>query len=971
MPKFRNTLLWLTRWVYPCLLSSLWSVQAEPAKVTAGLPQYRLSGTNTLTASSQVCGLVLLTQETRAQVLVTDSPATCVVSLRTKESVEITIPFSGSAGDDLLASATVRGNAGSSAKVALWWNNDAPQDQNLAKGLNRISAQTHATSTNSVLHLRTSGLGADCTVRWEKVRVSIGENGLDVPLSPGGANVDVCPPPILPPLHRALEEALVEWDWRMQDGIGTPRESVSYATAITRTLQRAKSLLQDLTASGVEVSTSERRWQELEKGAEDLNRRDAPEEQWEDLWRETHRARRELVFSNPLAKTGPIAFVKQVSSMFSHQLTQYYGSCARPGGGVFVLESPGQSMACRSLAQDQLPLGSYQHLDISHDGKELMFAYCETSTVPKDRDEHPERFYHLYRVAADGSELRRLTDGSYDDFSPRYLPDGRKLFISTRRGGFHRCGRGPCPVYTLTLADADGSNPHPISYHETHEWDPTVMHDGRILYTRWDYVDRHAVYYQQLWTARPDGSGVAIFYGNNTFNPVGVWEAQSIPGSPRIMATAGAHHAMTAGSIILLDTSRNRDGAEPVTRLTPDALFPESEAPVLMMPNGAWVGAAGPGATPPASPESARWPGHCYRSPYPLSEKYFLAAYSFDPLIGEPTWNRANMFGLYFVDAFGNKELLYRDLNIASLWPMPLRARVQPFQLPDVASSTTPSTGTFFVQNIHASWPELPQEPITRLRIIQVLPKSTPHANTPTVGLPHASPGKQVLGTVPVEADGSAYFTAPARIPLAFQALDDQGLAVQTMRSLTYLQPGEAASCVGCHEGRHDAPRTQGPALALQRAPSSITPGPDGSNPLSYPLLVQPVLDRKCVSCHNPAKPDGNVLLTGEPQGRYTVSYNALAPKVPYSDWAGRPGDFREVNREPLSPPEFFGARGCKLMKQILHDPKGHYEVKLDREELERLVTWMDANVLFYGTFDPADQAKQQAGQRIAGPAIQ
>jgi hypothetical protein len=352
-----------------------------------------------------------------------------------------------------------------------------------------------------------------------------------------------------------------------------------------------------------------------------------------------------------------------------------------------------------------------------------------------------------------------------------------------------------------------------------------------------------------------------------------------------------------------------------------------------------------------------------------LSETYFIAAYSYDALVGEPTWNRANLFGLYLVDAFGNKELLYRDLNIASLWPTPLRARPRPAQIPLLAADPSPKKeGTFFLQDVYASWPTLPREPITQLRIVQVLPKSTPHANAPMVGLANASPGKQVLGTVPVEPDGSAYFSAPAGIPLCFQALDARGQAVQIMRSLTYLQPGEQASCIGCHERRDTASAPSGAPLALRRPPSEIRPGPDGSNPFSYPLLVQPVLDRKCVSCHRAGKAEGNVVLTGEPQGTYTVSYQHLAPRVSFSAWAGKPGDFRQVNQEPMTAPNFFGARGSRLMQDLL---AGHQGVTLAPEEIERLVTWMDANALFYGTFELADQAKQQAGQRIAGPKIQ
>ena len=426
--------------------------------------------------------------------------------------------------------------------------------------------------------------------------------------------------------------------------------------------------------------------------------------------------------------------------------------------------------------------------------------------------------------------------------------------------------------------------------------------------------------------------------------------------------------AMTAGSIILLDTSRGLDGPAPIERLTPDALFPESEAPVVSRGSTVWHNPVGLSAPPTVPPEAQRWPGHCYRTPYPLSERYFLAAYSFDHLIGEPDPNPANMFGLYLVDAFGNKELLYRDLNICSLWPMPLRARPAAPQLPPQGDPSGPKEGTFVVQNVYQSWPPIPPGSVRRLRIIQVLPKSTWHANDPTVGLPNISPGKQVLGTVPVEADGSAHFRAPSAVPLSFQALDESGEAVQVMRSIAYLQPGETTSCVGCHEPRTTAPAQRHAAMASARGPSVIQPGPDGSNPLSYPILVQPVLDKRCVSCHGKDKPGGGVVLTGEAQGRYTVSYNALAPRVPYSDWASKPGDFRAVNSEPTSAPGFFGARGSSLTRLLR---AGHYDVRLSPEDWDRLVTWMDANVLFYGTFDRADQSRQQRGERIAGPKLQ
>ena len=1001
--RLRHATFWVANMAM--LLSGL-SLRAE---LMAGRPHIVLNGKPAPPASSSSCGLVLVAGDAGPQVMFTERPTFAIMALEPGEEGRIEIPLGG-IHLELQATAQAVPFELGMATVSLGLGEAEGQPIRMDGDNLNLTVRRGPTGSNTVLRLLARAGTSRAAILWRSVKVTMGGHETAILLSPGAGDVEACPAPVLPNLRPSLERFLVEWDWRMQDGIETERNPSTYAEAMRRLLRRAEALVHDREAQGLTFRIPPALWSSLQQEWKDLVFLEAPgDARWETLWRKAHQARRDLALANPLVGDSPLAFVKQVPSVFSHQLTQYYGSCARPGGGVFVLEKPGHSMATRALASE-LPQGSCQHLDIAPDGRRLLFSWCAVASTPRNREEHLDRFYHLYEVNVDGSGLKQLTSGEFDDFSPRYLPDGGIVFISTRRGGFHRCGRGPCPVYTLCLANADGSNPRPISWHETHEWDPAVLHDGHLIYTRWDYVDRHAVFYEQLWSARPDGSGVRIFYGNNTFNPVGIWEAQAVPGSDRIMATASAHHAMTAGSIILVDPAQAPDGPGPITRLTPDALFPESEAPVLQKPAGAWSAAMGGEKSPVTPPEAVRWPGHCYRSPYPLSERYFLAAYSFDPLIGEPTWNRANMFGLYLVDAFGNKELLYRDLNIASLWPLLARARtpgpcvtsntgqqdlaweslgaIVPSSLSPrhaggegrgemgsgaqsaqaLSSERSNAEGTFFLQDVHASWPALPQESIRALRIVQVLPKSTPHANTPTVGIAHASPGRQVLGTVPVEPDGSAYFRAPAGIPLSFQALDVQGQAIQIMRSVVYLQPGETTACIGCHEHRTTAPQAGHQPLALGRPPSSITPGPDGCAPLSYPRLVQPVLDRHCVRCHNAAKPDGKVQLTGEPQGTYTISYNVLAPRVSFSAWGGKAGDFRQVNSEPASQPGFFGARGSLALLKLMTN---HYEVALPAEDRDRLVTWMDANALFYGTFDPQDQARQQKGELIAGPKIQ
>ena len=779
-----------------------------------------------------------------------------------------------------------------------------------------------------------------------------------------------------PNLHPSIETALIEHDWRLQDGIDTPLERRTFREAIEKMIPPMQKLADDLPLTGDDAE----QFKTLKNSAVFD----------EHQWRELHRLRRKIAFSNPLFPSAPLLFAKHVPSAMSHQLTQTYGYAARPGGGLFVLDEPGKSMRLKSLTDGKLPDGNYAHPEVRYDGTKIYFAFCEAAMAPqKWRDpETMDRRYHLFEMSADGSDLRQLTEGQFDDFNPTCLPDGKLVFISTRRGGYHRCGGGPCYVYTLATLDPNannGSTPRVISFHETNEWDPAVLNDGRIIYTRWDYVDRDAVFYQQLWTTRQDGTNPRIYYGNNTFVPCGIWEARPIPYSSKVIAVAAPHHGMSAGSLVMLDTSLGVDGEEPITRLTPDVRFPESETLLphgIAMPaptdfdtpvSGHWNAVTvsyRPGYREAVQPEQERrWLGHCYKSPWALSEKYFLVSYSYDLLRGEIGPNIPNMFGIYYADAFGNRELLYRDPNISSVWAKPLAPRSIPPVLTAGLDNNTAKIGTFSMQNVYESLPKLPdgaENRITALRIVQVLPKTTPNANNPMVGTANASPGKHVLGTVPVEKDGSAYFECPAGIPVLFQALDSRGRAVQLMRSLTYLQPGENMSCVGCHEHRMQTFTPDRLPLAMQRKPSTISAGPDGSKPLSYPLLVQSVLDRHCIRCHGATAKDdgGGIVLTGEPAEHYTKSYNELVKRVSYTAWGMPHGNY-----EPMTEPDRFGSRASVLVKML---DDGHNDVQLSDDDWNRLNTWIDGvNALFYGTFDPQDQQRQQLGERITGPALE
>jgi len=929
--------------------------EPRPAQVGFGRVEASCNDQPIRNRSSAACGFTLLADPAGPQVALMEPPATIAVCARPGENTEVCLPitdatgpFSVSASADLLS--------GGTAEVGLSLGEQTPLQMVKANRARALQVGRQKPSSNTILRMRTVARSSEVVVRWRDIRVLVAGASVAVTI-PKQRDLLPCPPPEQPPLRPAMEPVLIEWDWRMQDGIGTQRLPLTYATAIARLLPQGDALLADLRAKGMAPADATSHWATLRSQWQRLAvAAGTTEDTWEALWRQVHQLRRRILLRSPLADTGPIVFAKHVAGgLFSHQLTQYQGDNARPGGGIFVLEEPGRSMRTRQLAAGALAQGAFMFPEVSFDGGRVLFSYCKVDSDPPVRGRFVDRHFHLYQVDAAGSRLRQLTDGGYDDFAPRYLPNGKIVFVSTRRGGYHRCGAGPCPVYTLATCEADGSVPRVISYHETHEWDPAVLSDGRVIYTRWDYVDRDAVHFEHLWTVRPDGSGVRAYYGNNTLNPIGIWEARPIPGSSLVMATAAAHHAMTAGAIVLLDVTKGAEDLAPLTRFTPDVPFPESESPAGSM-----------GDFSEAQRRGLRWPGHCYRSPYPLSDTCCLAAYSYDPLVGEPRTNRPNMFGLYCLDRFGNKELLYRDLDVSSVWPTPLRPRPLPPDIPSVLEETDKPEGTFFLRSVYESWVPLPKERIVGLRIIQVLPKTTPNAADPMPGLAGTSPGKQVLGTVPVEGDGSAYFRAPARIPLQFQALDGQGRAVQMMHSIVYLQPGETAGCTGCHEPQATASLAGSRAFAeaLRRPPAEITHGPEGSKPLSYPLLVQPVLDQHCVSCHNARaakeKSGGIVLTSAKGMSSFSQSYDVLAAHVPYSAWGHRP--------TTRTYPGQFGARASKLMDQLI---AGHHGVRLSKADLERLITWMDANALFYGTFNPRDQKRQFQGERIAGPDLE
>jgi hypothetical protein len=768
-------------------------------------------------------------------------------------------------------------------------------------------------------------------------------------------------------------------------------------------LRRTEALLKDLQGlKGVRDLTPERQALSALKGqAERVSVSDTAARQV--LHLKCCELRRRIAFANPLLDFDKILFITHKKNRRGelagdHMAGQYYGIHATKGEGLFVLENAfGERPVAKNLlagavcgngrfAGSKLPDGAYLSPDLSFDGKKVLFAYTEAAgyqpekRAPEDKEDlysysglkcsfTEANSWHLFSVNADGTELRNVTDGRWNDFDPCWMPNGKIAFISDRRGGFGRChmtanGGAPWFTYTLHAVNADGSGMVRLSHHETCEWQPSIANDGMIVYTRWDYVDRGFFQAHHPWTTTPDGRNAMSIHGNYPRDwrdrPCMEMDIRAIPGSRRLVAVAAAHHGQTYGSLVMVDPAVEDDDAmAPVKVITPDERFPESEYGYFCR-------------------EAA------YGTPWPLSEDYFLCVFGTP---SEKERDSVENYGLYLLDSFGNKELLYRNPTIACLSPIPLRARPVPPVIPEavkpypvdpgqprlnlarpqcVAESGLRPSGAetndavVSIMNIYESQHAWPQgTKIKALRIVQILPKSTPGRNNPAIGYGTEKNARAVLGTVPVEEDGSVSFYLRPYIPVFFQAVDERGLAVQSMRTDVYVSPSESLSCVGCHEKRKTAPPAlQKVSLAMRRAPSVITPEPDGSNPFNFVRLVQPVLDARCAGCHAKSpKAPALTAVKDDPQP-WSAAYRNLKPFAFYYDGGGSFTASKTI-------PGQFGAMASKLYGVL---SKGHHDVKLSAEELHRITLWLDCNSDFYGTYE---NLQAQARGEVVRPVLE
>jgi hypothetical protein len=512
-------------------------------------------------------------------------------------------------------------------------------------------------------------------------------------------------------------------------------------------------------------------------------------------------------------------------------------------------------------------------------------------------------------------------------------------------------------VSNLYKCNADGKNIHRITFDQVHTNYPQVLSDGRVVYTRWDYNDRGQIYPQPLFQMNADGTGQTEFYGNNSWFPTTIAHARGIPGTQKVVSILTGHHSDQRGKLAIIDTTKGRQEASGVQLIAP---IRETKAVKI---------------------DSYGQNGVQFQYPYPLSENEFIVTYC--PL---ETRNRRYPapYAIGFVTADGRRELLAYDKKISCNQPVVLKARKKPMVRPS-AVDYSKTTGTYYIQDIYIGpgLKGIERGVVKEIRVVALDfrvagigsngnggPAGYALVSTPIAINNGTWDVKSVIGDTKVYDDGSAFFEVPARVPVYFQALDEKGHVVQSMRSWSTLQPGENFACVGCHESKDVTPVRGTITKAMKAGPKKLTPFYGATRGFSFPKEIQPILDKHCVKCHdggvkdNGKKKPFSLLAKGNvdkgAKRSWSDSYLALTKK-------GKPNEivnWLNVQSTPtMLKPYSVGACKSKLMTML---EKNHGKTKLSTEELEKIACWIDLLVPYCGdyaeanTWDEHDIAKHE-----------
>ena len=671
-----------------------------------------------------------------------------------------------------------------------------------------------------------------------------------------------------------------------------------------------------------------------------------------------------------------VLFVKRHTYNANHYYTEYINSAWTPGGNLCLLNLKDASV--REVATE-LKDGVFERFDLSFDAKRVVFAWKKG----------PQDGYRLYEINLDGSGLRQLTfpqpddadlvgkfrvGGHYhhgtDDMQPCYLPDGGIAFISTRcQYGILCDGADDFTTTVIYRIDRDGKNLRKLSNSSVSEASPVMLPDGRIMYTRWEYLDKGAVSVKCLWAMRPDGSGSAEIYGNDIALPPSLIYGRPIPGVQNHYVVLGAPHYPQngIGTVIRLDMNRDIRSRDPMTYMTPDVDIRGEGGFSFRKPDGSWV-------------NDGDGHGPLFKDPYPLSDKLFLVAHKPEG----PPWQAPHGYGLCLLDDKGRVTPFYQDPAISCWLPYPVKPRKTP---PLTAMSSNPKLAAnnqalCMVSDVYHGLENVKRGEAAYLRVLEQVPRpwaARRRWDGDLYDQQHACITKDTHlglkvqhGIVPVESDGSAYFVVPAAANIFLQVLDKNYLALQTERTYVDYMPGEVRGCVGCHEVPNSASAKDmfTPRKAMKRPPSVPGPQPgekDGRRTLDYAADVQPVWDRHCLTCHGPEKPKGKLNLSATLTTLFNVSYESLLPDthrvLGFVIGENHP---KTGNVEYLSA-KSLGSHASVLVAMLapgmveLADPAQaeragkladvHQKIRLTLEERVKITTWVDTNAQYYGSY--------------------
>ena len=759
------------------------------------------------------------------------------------------------------------------------------------------------------------------------------------------------------PANPPFSEERLLTDWIYQDHSLNTSECFSNAT---------DSVVEQRMLEKVFLELTPEQLQPLRQAKEKLLAEKVPgsDPRWKSLYIQACQERRQNRLAPLVQKFPKIVYVKHSILGGSHYAyTEEPTDAQRPErnldfqpGGQLCLLTVNADGSVSSEVLHETTTGFLRDPDVSYDGKRILFSMRHNMETDD---------FHLYEYDCEAKAIRQLTDGhGFADIEPCYLPDGNILFTSTRCMQTVDCWW--TDVSNFYIINKDGHFLRRIGFDQVHTNYPAVLEDGRVVYTRWDYNDRGQVFPQPLFVMNYDGTAQTEFYGNNSYFPTTILHARGIPGSPKLVAIATGHHSHQRGKLILIDRTQGTQ---------------ENEGVQLICP---------PRETAAERIDAYGQEGEQFQYPYPLDENLYVVSY----LPEGGGWDNEkygywyeHKFGLYLMDIHGHRELLAYDPTVSSARPVPLAGREVP-QLRASPVDYRKETGTYYVQDVYVGqgMEQVERGTIKSLRVVAL------EFRAASIGYNHnAGPGpvatsmvmtpvafdngtwdvKHVLGTVPVEEDGSAYFEVPARTPLYFQLLDEKGYTIQTMRSWSTLQPGEMFSCIGCHESKAETLDNQ-PAVrqALRKSPRIPEPlfGPDRPADAGFSFIrdIQPILDIHCADCHtgrpNADGTDAPFSLLGNsyiPKGQEEIEQFMRAGRDFSEAYINliQKGKSNEIvnwlnvqEGPPMVPPYHAGAVKSRLLAQF-EGETSHKGVQLSDLEKRILACWIDLLVPYCGSY--------------------